>query len=88
MQKERTNLRVFNGQILKKFCFRFCTLVEEMTGEKLHGVWTLCWFIISPAILVALIVLGLYDMTDPDRYLYSAWSSSTVRMKEILMPLK
>jgi hypothetical protein len=51
-----------------------------MTGEQLHRVWTLCWFIISPAILVALIVLSLYDMTDPDRYIYSTWEPSTVRI--------
>ena len=53
-------------------------MVEEMTEEKLHPVWTVCWFVISPAILVTLIVLGLYDMANTDGYLYSTWQPSTV----------
>ncbi len=59
-------------------------MVEEMTGEKLHCVWTLCWFIISPAILVALIVFSLYDIANTDGYLYNTWRPSTVRIPAYL----
>jgi hypothetical protein len=65
--------------------FSFCTMVEEMTGEKLHVVWIVCWFVISPAILVTLIVLSLYDLANTEGYLYSTWQPSTVRINGSLL---
>ena len=53
-------------------------MVEEMTGEKLHPSWSVCWFVISPAILITLIVLSLYDMSITEGYLYSTWRPFTV----------
>ncbi|XP_028392282.1 sodium- and chloride-dependent transporter XTRP3A-like isoform X1 [Dendronephthya gigantea] len=76
-------------EILSVICFfgrkNFCTMVEEMTGERLHFAWSVCWFIISPAILITLIVLSLYDMSTTEGYLYSTWRPFT-GMQDILYP--
>ena len=45
-----------------------------MTGQYPSVVWQLCWFFISPAILITLIILNLYQITNIEGgYYYSTW---------------
>lgn len=47
-------------------------MVEGMTGEQPNFMLKICWFVISPAILVTLICLSVYDMASIEG-VYSAW---------------